>query len=124
VHRLSCRRISSSRFLVIAIFSRLDQPPRNHWPARDLVFWLGPIGIIGGVIFSAYLTVGAKRDDLGTYLAVAVFLLIPVWLIAILVMQRSRIRAGQISRKGIVLDGLNPAFVTALEEQRRKASGE
>jgi hypothetical protein len=109
--------------------ARLEAPfckaHKGHWFKRNLInvgmfFLFGIIGIIGFALGMTFLPQNGPNGDLGflaCFFPVAMFL---AWLVVLVIVQNSGIRPVEITDNELVLKGVAPEFVDALEAMERK----
>jgi hypothetical protein len=122
-------RIMSKKMTIHAPFCKGH---RNHWLMRTLLIVFGFLGVVA-VSFALITIVAVKSAERGPEdkpLLIAVGFagaLFFAWLIMLIVLQLSAIRAKEITDKSMTLTGVNQSFIAALRdlrEERRNGADE
>lgn len=92
---------------------------KNHWLVRGLAV---PLALVAWLVLSCAGLISAGRDYAGTAMlgSAAVFVL---WIVLAAVLHYTSIHASQISASALVLRGVAPEFIEALEQHRRSPQG-
>jgi hypothetical protein len=98
---------------------------KGHWSRRLLIGWLSFFAMVLFIVGDIVVMANAPRhvqDSLGAFAALAGLGAFLVWLITLIILSSTAIRPAEITDADLVLDGVAPAFIDALEEgemQRR-----
>jgi uncharacterized BrkB/YihY/UPF0761 family membrane protein len=99
------------------------QAHRNHWLMRTLVIVFGFIGVFvvsGALLFVVAAKSAAQGADDKPMLIALGFggVLLLAWLVMVVVLQYSAIRAKEVTEKSMTLTGVSPSFISALRDLR------
>ena len=99
---------------------------RMHWLGRTLATWLSLLGLlipaVIGVILSANKPVGVvggpqRNDDYFGLVCLGSLLFLLGWLVLVAILQTTAIRPKEITDRHILLTGVSPHFIAALEDR-------
>jgi hypothetical protein len=109
--------------LILTKRARLQAPlceqHRWHWLVRQVFVGLSLLGLavyVAGLVAFFMNAAPPQADQLAPFVILGGMSLFAVWLIAIIVLQSTAIRAAEITKTHILLAGVSEAFVQAVEE--------
>lgn len=94
---------------------------RNHWSVRSLTTWLSFLGIVivGVIIMAVFINLDNQRgrgnDAVFGFGCLAWVALLVAWIVLALVLNFTAVRPQEIQESFIILKGVHPQFIDALE---------
>ncbi len=107
-------------FIIHALFTqqrmRVQLPfccqHRGHWSVRAWTPWLS----LAGILVLGMLTLALKSDGAKGMACIGCFALLAGWIVLVAVLSLTAVRPKEIKESSIMLKGVHPRFIDALEE--------
>ena len=94
----------------------------NHWQARSLAIWLSLLGFIvvgiGAFVILLQMQPPGRRaeDTITGFVCIGGLVLLVIWLVLVAVLQSTAVRPKEIGDRYIILTGVAPRFIDALDD--------